>query len=285
MQKGQLLAGAIAIGVVGALFFWGNTKPPQKNTPAPTAATAEAGHAHDVAEAITFEELLASAKAKLSAEQNTTLTGIEQQVKRGDVQDQQMHTYHALARKWEDFKDFPVAAYYHAEAAKLENSEKTLTFAGNLFLTLLSKTEDVRVRKWEALQAIDCFQKAIDLNPDNDTLQIALASCYIEGTGETMQGVQLLLGVTRSNPDNVPANLILGRMAVQSGQFDKAIKRLEELVSKHPDNSEAMYFLAEAYKGQGQTDKAVEWFEKCKKKVNNPEFSKEIDNYIATFKH
>jgi tetratricopeptide (TPR) repeat protein len=45
-----------------------------------------------------------------------------------------------------------------------------------------------------------------------------------------------------------------------------------------------MYFLAEAYKNQGNKQKAIELFEKCKSIVNNPDFSKEIDQYISTFK-
>jgi hypothetical protein len=45
-----------------------------------------------------------------------------------------------------------------------------------------------------------------------------------------------------------------------------------------------MYFLAEAYKGLGQKEKAVKWFEQCKKLVNNPDFSAEIDRYMQSMK-
>ena len=33
-----------------------------------------------------------------------------------------------------------------------------------------------------------------------------------------------------------------------------------------------------------QKEKAVEWFEKCKKLVNNPDFSAEIDRYMQSMK-
>jgi len=45
-----------------------------------------------------------------------------------------------------------------------------------------------------------------------------------------------------------------------------------------------MYFLAETYKNMGNKEKAIDLFEQCKKIVNNPDFSAEIDNYINTFK-
>ncbi|HQV01759.1 MAG TPA: tetratricopeptide repeat protein, partial [Bacteroidia bacterium] len=88
----------------------------------------------------------------------------------------------------------------------------------------------------------------------------------------------------KTDSNNISANIILGKLAIQSGQFDKAIKRLELVLSLKPDNTEALYFLAEAYKGSGNKQKAISLFEQCKALVNNPEFTKEIDNYITTFK-
>jgi cytochrome c-type biogenesis protein CcmH/NrfG len=113
---------------------------------------------------------------------------------------------------------------------------------------------------------------------------MALAASYIEGTGETMQGVQLLLGVTREKPNNIQANLMLGRLSIQSGQFDKALGRFETVLKQEPENTEALYFLAETYKGKGNKEKAIELFEKCKKVVNKPQFSKDIDAYVNSFK-
>ena len=80
---------------------------------------------------------------------------------------------------------------------------------------------------------------------------MALAAALIEGAGETMQGLQLLLGIIRERPDDIPANLMLGRLAIQSGQFDKAVGRFETVLKQEANNTEAMYFLAEAYKGKG----------------------------------
>jgi cytochrome c-type biogenesis protein CcmH/NrfG len=134
------------------------------------------------------------------------------------------------------------------------------------------------------LEAIACFEEALKVNPDNVDTKIALASCYTDGTGETMKGVTLLREVTQKDSNNIAANIILGKLAIQSGQFDKAVKRLERVIALRSDNTEAMYFLAEAYKGLGDKNKAIEMFEQCKRLVNKEEFSAEIDNYIKTFK-
>ena len=189
-----------------------------------------------------------------------------------------------LAQTWQQHKQLPVAAYYYAKAAKLENSEKKLNFAGQFFLDLLHDAPSAEVQMWEAGQAIACFERSLEINPDNDTVKMALAAGYIEGAGETMKGVQLLLGVTREKPDNIPANLMLGRMSIQSGQYDKAVERYETVLKQEPENTEALYFLAEAWKGKGNKEKAIELLEKCKKVVNKPEFSRDIDEYIKSFK-
>ena len=78
--------------------------------------------------------------------------------------------------------------------------------------------------------------------------------------------------------------MMLGKLAVQSGQFEKAVKRFETILRQEPKNTEAMYFMAAAYKGLGNKEKAIALLEECKKLVNKPEFSKDIDQYINSFK-
>jgi tetratricopeptide (TPR) repeat protein len=189
-----------------------------------------------------------------------------------------------LAEFWESHDNLTAAAFYYKKGAFLENTEKSVTFAGQLLLVLMQRTQDQGIRTWQAKEAIDCFSKVLEMNPENTDAKIALATCYTEGTGETMKGVTLLREVTAKDSTHIAANIILGKLAIQSGQFDKAQRRLEMVVSKQPENTEAMYFLAEAYKGLGQKEKAVKWFEQCKKLVNSPEFSAEIDRYMQTMK-
>ena len=58
-----------------------------------------------------------------------------------------------------------------SEAAKLDNSEKNLTFAAQLILDNLRGEQDEAKLNWEAETAIDLFERALELNPDNDDLE------------------------------------------------------------------------------------------------------------------
>ena len=286
MRKVHFISLFVAIALIAALYFLVNTKPPKVVSEQGTTAGPMQGgqgmqpHAH----AASTDSILTAARTQLPAHAVTEISAIETQLSAITDSVKMSPVYTELAKAWQQHKQLPVAAYYLAKAAKLENSEKKLNFAGQFFLDLVHETSSESVRMWEAEQAVSCFQRSLELNPDNDTTKMALAATYIEGVGETMQGVQMLLGITREKPDNVPANLMLGRLSVQSGQFDKAIQRFETILKQEPKNTEALYFLAESYKGKGNKEKAIELFEECKKIVNKPEFSRDIDNYIKSFK-
>lgn len=284
MQKKQYVFIGVALLLAATLYFWGDTHGPKKASPAAGQMAAD-GHQHEGASAadipmMDIDKWQAESIAKLNEPANSKATEL---TAKADKENTPV-ACKDIAEFWEKNENLNLAAKYYKKGAFLENTEKSITFAGNLLLTLMSRTEDPAVRKWQASEAIECFTKASEMNPDNLDTKIALATCYTEGTGETMKGVTLLREVTAKDSTNISANIILGKMAIQSGQLDKAVRRLELVLSLRPDNTEAMYFLAEAYKGQGNKTKAIELFEQCKKLVNNPDFSKEIDNYIKTFK-
>src|SRR5699024_8187930 len=100
---------------------------------------------------------------------------------------------------------------------------------------------------------------------------------------QPMKGVEQLLDIVRRDSTNIPANVMLGKMAVQSGQLDKAIERGNTILRIDPKNINAYLFMGEAYKREGNKEKAIQLFTKAKEIMNNPSFSKDIDAYIATF--
>ncbi|XZF13130.1 tetratricopeptide repeat protein [Chitinophagaceae bacterium MMS25-I14] len=285
MRLAHYLTIAAAILLIVILYKGINTIPPApKASGTPAAPMAGGMPSTPMAEAASFDSILTAARKQLPEHARSELTTIEQKITGTKDSAAMAPDFTSLAKVWQQHKQLPVAAFYYATAAKLENSEKKLNFAGQLFLDILHEAGSTGVQVWEGQQAIDCFERSLRINPGNDTTKLAMAVGYIEGTGELMQGVQILRGIVADKPDNVPANLMLGRMSVQSGQFDKAIARFETVLKADPKNTEALYFMAEAYKGKGDKGKAIELFEQCKKLVNKPDFSKDVDQYINSFK-
>lgn len=281
MRKGQYIAIIAAIGLLAALFFWGNTTPPPKEMkPGAQAAGAPPTQAVPVA---STDSVLEAARSALAGHALQEIQAIEKQMAATSDSLQMAPLFSQIGDIWKEHKQPAAAAWYYSKAAKLENSEKKLTFAARLFLELARKEHSQPVQMWEAGEAISSFSKVLEINPANDSAKILLAECYF-GTGEAMKGVVLLKEITAKDPDHTGANLMLGQQGLVSGQFDKAKARFETVLKREPKNTEALIGLAEAYKGLGDKGKAIELFEQCKKIMNNPEFSKDIDNYIKSFK-
>lgn len=286
MRKSHYITIAVAVVLIAALFWGANTTPP-KPEETTAAAPANAEHTGPMAAEVPVaseDSILEASFSNLpehAAEEAKELretAGLSSStVKIAEAQ-------RKLAQLLQQHKQIAGAAAYYTKAAKLENSEKSLNFAARLNSDLLRRAESPSVRAWAAQQAIDAYKQSLELNPDNDTITMELAASYIDGTSQPMNGIQLLLGITREEPDHIQANLMLGQLSIRSGQMDKAQERFEKVLSIEPENTEALYFLAEVHKSRGNKEKAIELLEECKRLVNNPEFSKDIDNYIKSFK-
>ena len=262
-----------------ALYFFAKTVPVKKNIPPKETASTE----ND----IDAQDILKASKSRLNPAQLSYVNRLENSVVRGDVKNQQLESYRQLASFWKDsVKDFFLpAAYYTAEAAKLENSEKKLTFAAQLFLNNLRGEGNPGLKVWMAKQAKELFERALQLNPENDSTKIGLGATYIFGGGangpqEVMQGIQKILEVAQRDSTNMYAQFMLGLGGIESGQFDRAITRLTKVVAHQPNNLEAILSLAEAYEQKGSKSEAVKWYSEVKKLTNNPELIQAIDQRI-----
>jgi len=252
-----------------------------------TTIKSEFPHSEPTSPAFNIQAAIAKEKQKLSPSQIIYVSDIENSISRGDVNAQSEKQLSQLASFWKDSAGkFVPYAYYLSEAAKLDNSEKRLTFAARLILENMRREDSLAIKAWEAETAASLFEKALKLDPGNDDLKVGLGSCYIYGQGmigdaqQTMKGIQQLLEVVRKDSNNMKAQLVLGIGAVISRQFDKGIERLNKVVSYDPQNLEAVSWLADAYAGAGDRRNAIKWYERSKRLVNNAGFSKEVDERI-----
>lgn len=279
------MAVAIPIAAIALIYFAGNTtRSPEAAQQQETAQGAmQPGMMVSNVQPARFDSLLQAARKKLAPQDQTEISLQENNITRGNIKEQQIQGYETLGKLWLQHKNRYIAAHYFGESGKLENSEKKLNFAAHLLSEELQHARDPSVRKWMANEAIDYYTRSIAINPANDSIKIDLATIYIDGSGETMKGIEQLLAIVRKDSTNIPANVILGKMAVESGQLDKAISRGKTILIMDKNNLEAHLFMAEAYKRQGNKTKAIELLTEAKKIMDNPDFSKDVDAYIKTF--
>lgn len=285
VKKQQLILLGGGLLLLSSLLFFGKTVAKKDLNPTKSAGNKPSAPVFNIA------DYISTAKKKLSVPQLDYVNKLENSVSRGDVKEQQIKVYNQLSKFWDDsLHEHELHLFYTSESAKLVNSEKNLTFAAQLMLDDLRNESNPAIRGWKGEQAIDLFERAISINPDNVNLKVDLGSCYVFGKGmagdpqETMKGIQQLLQVVRNDSMNMKAQLVLGIGGVISNQYSKAVDRLLIVIKNQPENLEAVSWLADAYAGSGDKPNALKWYEISKRMVNNPAYSKEVDQRIKMLK-
>jgi tetratricopeptide (TPR) repeat protein len=232
--------------------------------------------------ALTIDSILFHAKEPLSEAQVNRLAQMENGISRGDVNAQKIHVFHQLANFWRDTaRVFAPFAWYTAEAARLENSEKSLTFAARLFLQGLKEETNPQLKQWEAVQAKDLFERSLKINPANDSNQVNLGAVYLYGgLASPMEGVAMVRKVVEKDSTNVFAIMTLGEASLFSGQLEKALERYKTAVRLKPGNLEAIFRVAEIYERMGNKTEAINWYKKSFPFIEIPGLKEEVENRI-----
>lgn len=282
MKKQQFILIGSGLLLVGAIYVFGRTVP-HTGAPAPVSSTSAS-----TAEVIDFSVILEASKKDLTASQHYYVTQLESGIVRGDVKTQQIRAYKQLAEFWRDsaHKLIPYT-YYTSEAAKLENSQKNLTFAAQLYLDGLMKQSNQSLKTWMATEAKVLFEKALELNPANDSLKVGLGKTLLfGGIGKTpMEGILLIREVADKNPKDIYAQYTLGMGSMMSGQWDKAIERFEIIHQLEPNNLEPIFLLADVNERKNDKEKAIYWYKKLRTLIDDPEIVKEVDKRITDLKN
>ena len=239
-------------------------------------------------EAVSSQSILDGAKLSLNSEQKIALLSIENQLVASKTVADSLKVYKKLIQYWSDsVQRIEPYLYYTYSAALLENTEKSLTFAAQLLVNNLT-TPDAppALQKWMALNAKVLLEKALVINPINDTSKINLGACYLFGniSDNPMQGILKVKEVVDKNPQNTYGQLILALGGKKSGQYEKAIERFLIIVGLEPNNIEAMVNLAECYELINQKKSAIQWYTVVREKVNIPAAKEAVTKRIQELK-
>lgn len=282
VKKPQLILAGIGLSLVVVLFVFGRFTPPktssEKKAEAPTSV---------LTTSFTADSALVAAKKALTGTLIAEVDELEKNLSQSKDNKAQLSANHELAHFWQEKgRLFEPYAWYEAEAARLENSEKSLTFAARLFLENMQEDSDGPRRQWKALQAKELYERSLKINPDNDSARVGIGACYLFGniSNNPMEGIALIREVVTKDSTNAYAQLTLVKGSILSGQYEKGIDRLLLVTRTHPENIEAILLLAELYERTGDKKNAVSWYEKSVLRVQQPEIRQAIRDRINELK-
>ncbi len=218
-------------------------------------------------EATDFSTLIADAKEHLTGTQSQQLASLVLASNKAQQESEKLEAYKALSGFWYRSGNIAVAGGYADSVALIENTPDAWSVAGGTYYNGLVAAKDVPVLKsYCASKAIKAFESAASLAPDKAEHRVNLALVYAENppADNPMQAVLMLRDLEAKYPQEPSVFNALGRLAIKTNQWDRAIQRLEKAYSLDPNNPNTPCLLAKAYEGAGNADKAGEFAKKCK---------------------
>lgn len=259
--------------VIGILYFGNFTK---------KTANTESVHAHNK-KSISIDDFENEQIDKLSEDVKAEINTLKSNLSKAKGDQQKIDFFHKIADFWQD-ESPAISAYYLFRSAKHENDFEIWTNLGEQFMSLYRSPENQEISENLVNFASQSFDAALKLKPNDNDLKLLAGTAYLESGTEPMKGVSLIKEVSLDDPENQQAFILLGRFSIMSGQYDKAKEHLDKVLEMNPGNTEAIFFMAITQAELGNSEKAIELLELSKKMVNNPEFDKEINEYINDLK-
>jgi tetratricopeptide (TPR) repeat protein len=274
-----ILAGVVVLG----LLYCAPRQESEITEKSNSVETEESHEGHDHAEGEGHDhEHEGEFENRLDDSDKEFIAGLEKRAKQIADVDTKLNLYDSLMTFSIKRNVPPLVAKYTEEKAKVVPTEVNFMLAGDNFFKAfrLSKLKP----KGLVAGAIRNYEKVLELNPDNLQAQTAIGVASVEGSTQLgimpMKGIGILKDVLNKDPKNVDAMTNLGYFAIQSGQFEKAVERFEEVLIIDPNNAEAYIYLTDAYLSQEKVEKGIETLEKYKSLVDDPIVIKQVEDYI-----
>lgn len=175
--------------------------------------------------------------------------------------------YKQIAGKWFTFAAPEMSGVFAEKVARISDTDSAWAIAGSTYYMAVQDNEEEERRKEFCLEkAKECFDNATSLAPEEMDYKISRAQLEIDypPADNPMKGVQLLLSLNKEYPDDPKINLRLAKLGVQTGQWEKALKRLEKVRAVQPENNEVNCLLSRVYSELNQAQQASKYKELCK---------------------
>ncbi|MBK8967271.1 MAG: tetratricopeptide repeat protein [Lewinellaceae bacterium] len=216
-------------------------------------------------ERTSLEQLQNEARAHLTATQISALDAFEQTLAAAESDTDRIAALKKMSGWWYQQGQIPVAGGLAEQVAELENTDTAWSVAGATFYNALRAEQNAVLRAFCGDHAIKAFESAISLRPEHVEHRVNLALVYAEypPKDNPMKAVLLLRELESKYPENAAVYNALGRLAIKTGQWERAIQRLEKAMLLDPENPNTPCLLARAYEEAGNKTQAAAYAARC----------------------
>lgn len=218
-------------------------------------------------EITSIENIKRSAFDSLAPSAKAIFDGLQLKLNDAIDKDERILMLKQISGFWYRNGNYAIAGDVAKKIANQENSEESWAIAGTTFASGISNSTSRKLKKFNQSQAIKAFENAISLNPNNPENHTNLAICYAElpPKENPMKGILMLLDLSKRFPEDAGVSFQLGRLGMETGQYKKAVVRLEKVLTLKPNYKKASCLLAVAYEKLGDTNNANKHRVSCNK--------------------
>lgn len=256
-RKEQALYIGGALILLAVLYFGFDIYPSSKK--ALETSRALTSQAYDIA------SYLPEAKKGLEEKDVRYLETLEAQLQHVSDDSSRAEILKQLSGHWFSLKNPVLAGLYARDVADIENTAMAWSITGTSFASGLQMELEEKQKRFVRDQAIEAFEKAISLEPTVVEHRVNQALCYIElpDPGEPMKGIQMMAGLATNYPDSPVPPFQLARLAVRTGQYERAKTRIEQALALAPDDQKIACLGKEIYTALNMPAEAEKLTDKC----------------------
>jgi hypothetical protein len=219
------------------------------------------------AEATDVNVLMREAHDKLSSSDLGVIQVLQQDLANAKTDSLKLPILEKLSSTWMSSGHPAIAGHFAQQIAEIANTDEAWAITGTTFYLGIRRSEQEKARTFCSQRAVKAFENAISINPSEVKHQVNLALTYTElpPANEPMKGILMLRELETSFPQSALVQTTLARLAVQTGQFDRAQVRLEKALALEPDNKNAICLAAQVYANLGDEAKAASFDQQCQR--------------------
>lgn len=265
MKKQQYLALLAAAVLFLGLYLGFDTKPSGQHKIEQSRAIQ--------GEATSFETILADAREHLGETERVAAEELDKKFDAATNDTERAEALKQLSGFWYRTGNRAVAGGFAEKVAEIESTDAAWSVAGATYFQALQASDNPILRQYCAGRAVKAFESAASLAPDDPEHRVNIALVHAEqpSADNPMQAVLLLRELEAKYPNEPAVYNALGRLAIKTGQWERALQRLEKAYQLDPANPNTPCLLAKAYEGAGNTAKAEEFADLCQKANRSPE--------------
>ncbi len=211
-------------------------------------------------ETISTDVVLTDAMQKLSEEDKLIFANLDAKLESAESQSDVLKQ---ISGEWFKRREWFLAGAYADRVAALENNASAWSMAANSYAIGLQQYKDSELADYCREKAVANYQKAIDMDPQELEYKLNLAVAYAERplVEEPMKGVMMLLDLDKSHGDDPRVQTTLAYYSIQTGQLEKAEKRLLRALELDSMNVKANCLMAKLIRQTGTNKEKLAFYE------------------------